>query len=92
MAECPHRHIQYCPLHIAGHVAGLVTCMTGDWARGCAVNRGTMSYLKAFRRLDKQRPEWLPHCQQAEKNHESWERMKAAQEQRTRNLRVNGIH
>lgn len=76
MGECPHRHIQYCPLYIAGHVVDLVTCMTGDWARGCAVKRGSMNYQKALSRLERQRPEWLRRCQQAEENHRSWEQMK----------------
>lgn len=47
---CPH-DTSRCPLYLAAHVADAGgSCMTGDWERGCAVDRGA-SFDKIFRKL-----------------------------------------
>lgn len=87
MAKCPHADIRFCPLYVVAHdgALGTVGCIKGEWAEGCAVKRGRMRYIAAVGRLYLQAPELVDECRFGEEQHE-------AQEQRRRNLRINGIH
>jgi hypothetical protein len=83
--------IQFCPLYVAGHIAGLPTCVTGDWALGCAVARGNADYDALIERLRAQRPDLVDECELekdwAERKREYAERVA----QRKRNCVNNGI-
>lgn len=85
MKGCPHEHVQYCPLYVAGHVAGLPTCM-GQWDfDGCDVYHGRADYSDLVAALFRADPNMVAECGERE------ERRYAA-DQRQRNRRHAGVH
>jgi len=88
--DCPHKNaIQYCPLYVAGHVAGLTTCWDGDmesdYGNHCAVERGTMDYAGAVAALRITNPMLVGQCEFGKMAAE-------AKAQHNRNMRLNGVH
>lgn len=88
--DCPHKDaIQHCPLYVAGHVPGLLTCFTGpmetDYGIHCAVERGEMEYRHAVETVRAVNPMLVAQCE--------FGKMKAeATAQYNRNMRANGVH
>ncbi|RWE31251.1 MAG: hypothetical protein EOS79_32205 [Mesorhizobium sp.] len=81
---CPHKEIRFCPLYVASHGTGF-GCDDGELGHGeCAVSR-KMVYDRELELI-------RVHCpglvEQLQWNEES-EKMR---EQRSRNLRLAGIH
>lgn len=83
--KCPHENIVFCPLYRASHIAGAGGCDDGQLAEGgCAVSRG-MDYHAAVKRLEVEQFTMVAECEFEHRHHER-------NEQRKRNLRVNGVH
>lgn len=83
--RCPHDRVQDCPLYVAGHVPGLPTCMTGDWAYGCSVERGEAAYARLIQACRVAAPRLVAECEWSADLHQR-------SEQRRRNLRAARIH
>ena len=85
MADCPHDHIEFCPLYVAAHEAGGLGCDDGRLGEdGCAVSRG-MDYGRGLAKLSLANSALVLECAERE-NH--W--MKT--EQRRRNMKNAGVH
>jgi hypothetical protein len=83
--KCPHERVQYCPLYVAGHAAGLPTCM-GQWDYdGCDVDHGREDYGQLVAQLHRVAPDIIK--ERAEEEYRA-----ASAEQRKRNMRAAGIH
>lgn len=87
---CPHAEaIQYCPLYVAGHVAGLLTCWDGnmesDYGNHCAVERGKMDFAGAVAALRIAAPMLVGQCEFGKMKHDALRQVSA-------NMRANGIH
>lgn len=83
--KCPHGRVEFCPLYVAGHVAGLPTCMVQWDFDGCDVDHGRADYGSLVAKLSRQDVEMVAECAQAESRYMS-------AEQRKRNMRAAGIH
>lgn len=83
MAKCPHERIQFCPLFVESHNCRGLGCVD-DMAKDCEVVRGKMNYTKAIDALRETDLPMLTHIQFSEIAF-------LRQEQRARNLKVNGI-
>lgn len=84
MSKCPHAHIQYCPLYVESHHARGMGCVD-DVAKPCRVERDKMNYTGAIAALRVTDARLVARCEFAEMEMEH-------QEQRTRNMRLNGVH
>ena len=83
--RCPHEHVQFCPLYVAGHVVGLPTCM-GQWDfDGCDVHHGRADYCQLVGELFRADPKLVAECAMGEERFE-------VGEQRARNMRSAGLH
>lgn len=87
---CPHAEaIQFCPLYVAAHVAGLLTCCDGDlesdYGNHCAVERGQMDFHHAVETLRASNPMLVAQCEFGKMKHDALVQVK-------RNMRANGIH
>ena len=56
--QCQHDDIRDCPLYHASHTGTVPGCCTGEWALGCAVARGEMSYAEQVSRIRWVHREW----------------------------------
>lgn len=85
MAGCPHKDKLFCPLYEAAHIAGGPSCDDGHLdEHSCAVDRG-VSYSELVGALMAKHPGIV------EQNR--WnEQLAERSAQRSRNLRLNGIH
>lgn len=87
MAGCPHDRVQFCPLYVAAHdarFAGL-SCEDGrNDGTGCAVERGRKRYARAVAAVRAIDAQLVAQCAFAEMAHD-------IQEQRARNMRLNGV-
>lgn len=83
--KCPHERIQYCPLYVAAHCAGLPTCIGDNLYDGCDVTQGKRDYGGILSKLVKANPGIVEECAEAE-----WLANRA--EQRARNMRRAGLH
>lgn len=87
--RCPHTEVRYCPLYHASHGHELdpsLGCTYGDFDRGCAVERGEITYKRSVARLCKTAAGAQITAQLA------WrESAAAAKAQRERNMRLAGI-
>lgn len=83
--KCPHADIIHCPLAEAAHIAGAGGCDDGQLDQGgCAVDRG-QSYDEMVGRLTARHPRIVAQCR--------WnEQLAERRDQRTRNMRLNGVH
>ena len=82
MTACPHANIIFCPLYVVSHGGDPSGCVTGNWAEGCAVQRGEMNYAREVAGCP-------ARLVAALKWREDAERLKA---QRNLNMRLNGVH
>lgn len=83
--KCPHENVQFCPLYVAGHEAGLPTCM-GKWDfEGCDVEHGRADYGQLVAQLFRHDPQMIAERAEAE-----WQA--EAKAQRQRNVRAAGLH
>lgn len=87
---CPHAEaIQFCPLYVAAHAPGLLTCCDGDmesdYGTHCAVERGKLDFRHAVDTLRAANPMLVAQCEFSKMKHD-------ALAQVNRNLRANGVH
>lgn len=82
---CPHADIRWCPLYHAAHEAWGLGCDDGKIGNGgCAAARG-MDYAKTVWKIRVLHPGYVEQIE--------WrEQAEAIQQQRDRNVRLNGIH
>jgi len=85
MRKCPHERIQYCPLYVAAHCAGLPTCIGRDLEDGCDVQQGKRDYGALVAKLSKVNSGIIEECADGE-----WRANRDAQ--RARNMRAAGLH
>lgn len=86
--RCPHANIVHCPLYVAAHIAGAPSCDDGklDEMSGCAVDRNFEGYYgEKVAALSKMHPNIVIECAFAEN-------AEAVRAQRSRNMRMAGIH
>ncbi len=82
--SCPHKDVRFCPLYVASHGEGF-GCDDGELGGGeCAVDRG-MAYAQQVELLRVHRPGFVEQL----KWKEDGDKM---DDQRSRNLRMAGIH
>lgn len=87
---CPHAEaIQFCPLYVAAHAPGLLTCCDGDlesdYGNHCAVERREMDFHHAVETVRAANPMLVAQCE--------FGKMAAdAKAQHNRNIRLNGVH
>ncbi len=87
-SRCPHEHIEFCPLYVAGHSTRVDVLSFGcvdDMARPCRVKRGKIDYAKSEAELAATAPRLVANCKFSEE-------ARVSKEQRERNMRSNGIH
>lgn len=88
--QCPHAEaIQFCPLYVAGHVPGLLTCFTGqmetDYGVHCAVERGEMDFRHAVETVRAANPMLVAQCEFGKMKNDALSQVRL-------NMRANGIH
>lgn len=84
MSACPHPRIQYCPLYVESHNCRGLGCVD-DVGKDCKVKRGKMQYQEGIKNLGAVDIKLVKTCRFYEEENNK-------QEQRNRNLRLNGIH
>lgn len=84
--QCPHEHIQYCPLYVIAHDGRhyALTCIRGVDDGPCEVERGKMDYAAAVEQVRRADPRMVAIVAFNEQNHE-------ARAQRARNMRLAGV-
>lgn len=83
--KCPHNDVQFCPLYVAAHEAGLPTCIVGDWANGCSIERGKDDYCQLVADLFRAAPKLVATCAEAQSRI-------ASEQQIRRNMRAAALH